>query len=474
MAAPTPSWNLVRVYGTWRGMDGALRAGTYKVTLPARITNTTDDAIIPAGTYASGALQTAVDGSPSLDVLVPATDDPDNAETGWKVSILVSFTDAAAELYVIDVPVANRPVVDGGNGAGVNLRTVVLSASIPQQVALYKVGVPGGLAQLDASGQVIDANGDPVTGTGGGAVDSVNGQVGVVVLTAADVSAKPSNYAPTWDEVTGKPAVIAAGTSQTAARDAIGAGTSSLQLGTGPTTAKAGNWVPAWTEVTGKPTTFAPSAHTHPAADVSDSTLTGRALLTAADAAAARTAIGAGTSSLQLGTTSSTAKAGDYQPTAANISDATTVGRNVLKAVDAAAARTAIGAGTSSLTLGTAAGTALAGDTAFVPPTRTVAGKALSANVTLVKADVGLGNVDNTSDAAKPVSTATQAALDDLGAQIPVVPSNLALMLWWTGTAWPADPTGGVGTLHIIWVGGTDAAPPPAVNGRDIWVKSVA
>lgn len=30
----------------------------------------------------------------------------------------------------------------------------------------------------------------------------------------------------------------------------------------------------------------------------------------------------------------------------------------------------------------------------------------------LVKADVGLGNVDNTSDAAKPVSTATQAALD--------------------------------------------------------------
>jgi hypothetical protein len=32
--------------------------------------------------------------------------------------------------------------------------------------------------------------------------------------------------------------------------------------------------------------------------------------------------------------------------------------------------------------------------------------------VTLVKADVGLGNVDNTSDANKPVSTATQTALD--------------------------------------------------------------
>ena len=32
--------------------------------------------------------------------------------------------------------------------------------------------------------------------------------------------------------------------------------------------------------------------------------------------------------------------------------------------------------------------------------------------VTLVKADLGLGNVDNTSDADKPISTATQAALD--------------------------------------------------------------
>lgn len=48
----------------------------------------------------------------------------------------------------------------------------------------------------------------------------------------------------------------------------------------------------------------------------------------------------------------------------------------------------------------------------FVPNTRTVAGKSLSANVTLVKGDVGLGSVDNTSDASKPVSSATQTALN--------------------------------------------------------------
>ena len=50
--------------------------------------------------------------------------------------------------------------------------------------------------------------------------------------------------------------------------------------------------------------------------------------------------------------------------------------------------------------------------TKLVPTSRTVNGKALSANISLTKADVGLGNVDNTSDANKPISTATQNALN--------------------------------------------------------------
>jgi len=78
----------------------------------------------------------------------------------------------------------------------------------------------------------------------------------------------------------------------------------------------------AWADVTGKPATFPPV----------------------------------------VGTTATTAKAGNYQPTAANISDASTVGRSVLTATDAAAARTAISAGTSSLVLGTSASTAAAGN----------------------------------------------------------------------------------------------------------------
>jgi len=45
-----------------------------------------------------------------------------------------------------------------------------------------------------------------------------------------------------------------------------------------------------------------------------------------------------------------------------------------------------------------------------VGPVASVAGK--TGAVTLAKGDVGLGNVDNTSDASKPVSTATQTALN--------------------------------------------------------------
>lgn len=44
--------------------------------------------------------------------------------------------------------------------------------------------------------------------------------------------------------------------------------------------------------------------------------------------------------------------------------------------------------------------------------TTTVNGHALSSNVTVTKSDIGLGNVDNTSDANKPISNATQAALN--------------------------------------------------------------
>lgn len=186
-----------------------------------------------------------------------------------------------------------------------------------------------------------------------------------LTLGTTSGTAKAGDWVPSSNDITDATAtgraVLTASTAA-AARSAIGAGTSSLVIGTTEGTAKEGNWVPSWTDVTGKPSTFTPSTHNHPASQISDSTTVGRAVLTAADEAEARSAIGAGTSDLVLGTTNTTAKAGDWKPTAADITDATTTGRSVLTAASAAAARSAIGAGTSNLALGTTSSTAKAGD----------------------------------------------------------------------------------------------------------------
>jgi len=227
-------------------------------------------------------------------------------------------------------------------------------------------------------------------------------------------------------------------TEQAQARNNIAAGTSNLTIGTTATTAKAGNYQPI-------------------AANISDSTVTGRSVLTAIDAPAARSAIGAGTSNLVLGTTSSTAKAGDYTPPTAtetvsgvvelattaeattgidtvravtpaglktvadtkaptshthaadNISDSTAVGRLVLTAVDATAARTAIGAGTSSLVIGSTSTTAKAGN--YTPPTATDTVSGLVELATTAEATTG-------TDTARAVTPAGLKAVADTKAQI--------------------------------------------------------
>ncbi|MEK3987999.1 hypothetical protein MHB77_32245 [Paenibacillus sp. FSL K6-3166] len=76
--------------------------------------------------------------------------------------------------------------------------------------------------------------------------------------------------------------------------------------------------------------------------------------------------------------------------TAANITDATVVGRNVIKAVDATAARTAIGAGTSSLALGATAATAAAGNHAHTATqvTATAIGPGTATNVQGILAEL--------------------------------------------------------------------------------------
>lgn len=127
------------------------------------------------------------------------------------------------------------------------------------------VGWKKGLEILDQRLTEVEENGG---GGGVSGVTSINGQDGVVVLSAADVGALPDTYTPpasTWASVTGKPAVIGAGADAAAARTAIGAGTSNLTIGTTSATAAAGN-------------------HTHTGAQIN---LTGYTIGTVANAAVA-------------------------------------------------------------------------------------------------------------------------------------------------------------------------------------------
>lgn len=154
------SWNLVPVFGTWRAHDGTLLPGTYQVSVPVRLTSPTEDVIIPAGIFDSGYLNTA-EGAPSLHVHAPSTDDPDILERGWLVTVTVAFEDMGleGEVYTLEVPMAAAE-------SGINLRAVAYPTIIPIEDPYILIGQPGGLALLNAHGQVVNAAGEPVLGGG--------------------------------------------------------------------------------------------------------------------------------------------------------------------------------------------------------------------------------------------------------------------------------------------------------------------
>ncbi|QOP66792.1 minor tail protein [Arthrobacter phage Odyssey395] len=218
---------------------------------------------------------------------------------------------------------------------------------------------------------------------------------------------------------------------------------------------KIGNGTSTWATLGYWDDKSAPAIHTHTASQISDSTATGRSLLTAADAAAARTAIGAGTSSLVIGTTGTTAMAGNKTFAFSEITG--TLGTNQLPAlaindtfvVADQAAMLALTAqrgdiairtdNQKSFILSTDAPGTLADwkELTASGAVLSVAGK--TGTVTLVKADVGLGNVDNTADTAKPVSTAQQTALN---AKENTITAGTTAQVWRGDKTWvTADKT---------------------------------
>lgn len=256
-------------------------------------TTATPKSVVFLKPYYEGTL----DSSGNLSMTVPATNDADLNPLDFTYLVTYAFPglDLNPQSFYIEVP----------EGGTVNLPSV---NPVQQSNGMLIVqGIPPG----GTTGQVLTKSSnvsndtewaDP-TGGGGGAttlggltdVDTTGATSGQVLKfngsewTPGTDNTGGGGGSVAWADITGKPAVIGAGATAADARTAIGAGTSSLALGTTSTTAKAGDYAPSWTEVTSKPAVIAAGA----------------------DAATARSAIGAGTSNLAIGTTSTTAMAGN-------------------------------------------------------------------------------------------------------------------------------------------------------------------
>jgi hypothetical protein len=252
--------------------------------------------------------------------------------------------------------------------------------------------------------QVFTFSGSASSGGGTGAVDSVNGKTGAVVLAPSDIGAQPSDSDLTAIAALSTTAfgrALLALADAAALRTAAGLGSAATQ----PSTAFDAAGAAAVAQAASQP------LDTDLTAIAALATTTfGRSLLTAADAAAARALTGAGTSSFDgayssltgkptLGTAAA-ADTGAFDPagsaaaaqsTAEGYTD-TKVAAEVTRANTAydatGAAATAVAAEVSRADAAYA--TAAQGgkaDTA-VQPARTVNGHALSADVTVTAADV--------------------------------------------------------------------------------------
>lgn len=127
----------------------------------------------------------------------------------------------------------------------------------------------------------------------------------------------------------------------------------------------------AWVDITGKPTTFPPSTHTHDDRYFTEAEVT-TALSGKENTGVAATAVA------------------NHEADTTNVHGIS----NTANLATTSSVSSAISSAISAIDY----------------PVDSVAGK--TGTVTLVKGDVGLGSADNTSDASKPVSTATQTALD--------------------------------------------------------------
>lgn len=230
MANPSNRWDFVPVWGVYLNpVTNQMSSGEITFAVSSRITRVDGRIIYPDGakvavTIGDSAAQDSVvreairaawraydavndpdfgDGSAwdvwFSDVIVPAlictrfpaSDDPDIVQTGYTVKVTEALTSGGGKIYSITPLLAqlDTPI------PGINLGTIEVPPDSPTAPApMYAKGVAGGVASLDATAKIpVDQIPDDIAGVS------------------------------SWNDLTDKPAVIAAGVDAAAARDAIGA-----------------------------------------------------------------------------------------------------------------------------------------------------------------------------------------------------------------------------------------------------------
>lgn len=298
MTLPT-SWQTVRVFGTYKRFDtgeaahGAVTFEPMLVTAPEGAGRTV---VLPKPRTVT------LDVAGKIDIQLPATDDPDIAPTGWAYRVTEKIGRSEARAYFIHVPLA---------GGDIDLATATQVVPIdPMATYLTSADIGVNVASQEAlDGKATAAQGakaDSAIQPDNAALTNAREWTAATVTQAeaeagTDTERKAWSVLRVWQAIAAWWAASAAKTKLDgiAAGATVGAdwstnvtnkptlgNSAALDVGTTAGTVAAGNDARLSDART-------PTTHTHTAAQISDSTAVGRGVLTATDAAAARSAIGA-------------------------------------------------------------------------------------------------------------------------------------------------------------------------------------
>lgn len=169
------SWGSGHIWAEYRSpIDGVLLAGMVTITLPVRLTNTADDAIIPHGVVLDKFVLNTMEGN-SFHIELPATDDPDIDQIGWGYDIMVVLEGFGANPLTVETFSGVPVPLDGAT----NLRLLVPNETTIIGPASWDLSK---FARVNAQGEVTDANGNVLStgGEGGGVTLS---QVNAAITT---------------------------------------------------------------------------------------------------------------------------------------------------------------------------------------------------------------------------------------------------------------------------------------------------